>query len=123
MQDFSEFVVIDTDDFGQDVESSGGENEVVNLVDGFERVGYASGVTVDPNSNHRLAVKTQLGRIGHRNDLHNASVREFAYPLTDRCFAEPHSFPDFGIRLPAIALEEADDVLRGRIKSRRPGRR
>jgi len=97
VQDFSEFVVIDTDDFGQDVESPGGENEVVNLVDGFERVGYSSGVTVDPNANHRLAVKSQLGGIGHRNNLHNAGVRELAHPLTDCRFAESHSFADFGI--------------------------
>jgi hypothetical protein len=64
-----------------------------------------------------------LRGIGDRDDLHDAGVGEFADALSDSGFAEAYGLSNFGVRLPAIALEQADDFLRGIIQSHSPGRR
>ncbi|MEG8034502.1 hypothetical protein QP157_03940 [Sphingomonas sp. LR61] len=113
VEQFDQVVVVLADDLDHQVEAAGGHDEVVDRRQLFEGIGDCSGVTADPDADHRLPVEAELHRVGDRDDLHDAGLGELLDALPDRRLAETDGLADLAVRTAAVRLELFDDPLRG----------
>mgnify|MGYP003382110805 CR=1 FL=1 len=116
IQEFNERVVVFADDFGKDVKRACAEDNVVDLGHLGEAVGHDSGITRDPDPEHRLATKAEAHRVSDRNDLHHTRLGELLHALTHGRLTETNRLANFSVRTTAIKLQLLDDRLRGRVK-------
>src|SRR5690606_13833096 len=66
-------------------------------------------VSGHPDSDHRLAVETELHGVGHGDHLHDSGFGQPLYPLAYGGLAEPDCLSDLGIRPPSVGLQLLDD--------------
>jgi len=88
IQEVDECVVIDGDDFGDDVEAAGGHDDVVGFVNRAILSATSRNVTVDADPDERFAAITELQRIGNRDDLHDAGILEALHATSHARFGE-----------------------------------
>ena len=62
------------DHLGEDVEATGGDDHVVDLLDVGERLGDRLARCLDDDAEHRLPGEAELERVGHGGDLHDPGV-------------------------------------------------
>ena len=68
---------------GQQVEAAGGDHDVGNLGHVGDLFGHRLDVAFAPDADHCLPGKADLQRIGHRDDLHDATVEQALDALSD----------------------------------------
>ena len=98
-------VVVDGDDFGDDVEAAGGHDDVVGFVNGGDLVGDHAHVAVYANADQRFAAVAELQRIGDRDNLHDAGVLQSLDAPAHGRFGESDFFGDRAVGATAVELQ------------------
>jgi hypothetical protein len=104
VQYFAKLMVIGTHNLGKDVETTGSEHQVVNLLNGGNLFCNLTSVSGHSDSNHGLPVKTELAWVGDCDNLHHTTINEFPHPLPNGRFTQPNFFGNFRVGRPAIPL-------------------
>ena len=107
--DLQQVVVVLADDLDHEVEGARGDDHVVDLGHGGQRVGDGLEVALDVDADHRLAPEAHGERVGDGDDLHHALVEQLLDALAHGRLGEADGLADRGVRPAAVLLELLDD--------------
>src|SRR5262249_56412673 len=95
---------VGADELDEQVVPTGADDDIDDLGDCGDRVGYRAHVAGHLDTDHHLAREAEHERVGDGHDLHDPGVEQALYPLPHGCLRQADDLRQTGVGHTAVAL-------------------